>query len=231
MTGTLVGLGLSVTAFVGSHFLLSSRRVRHTLVAWVGEMAFLGVYSSIALASFVWMVEAYADAPYLELWLPPTALKHLALSVMPFACILVICGVTTPSPAAVSLDPQALAQRAPVGIQKVTRHPVLWGFALWGVVHLLANGDAASLILFGGNTVLALLGALHIDARKHVLLGHHWQRFAAATSFVPLAALIDGRARLSVSEIGWWRIGLGVALYVLLLIAHPWLFGITVWPL
>ena len=128
MTGTLVALGLSVSAFVGSHFLLSGRRVRHALVAWVGEMAFLGVCTSIALATFVWMVEAYADAPYLELWLPPTALRHLALSVMPFACILVVSGLTTPSPAAVSLDPQALAQRAPVGIQKVTRHPVLWGF-------------------------------------------------------------------------------------------------------
>ena len=231
MPGTLIALGLSVTLFVGSHFLLSSRRVRHALVAWVGEMAFLGVYSSIALATFAWMVEAYADAPYLELWSPPTALKHLALTVMPFACILVVSGLTTPSPAAVSLDPQALALRAPVGIQKVTRHPVLWGFALWGVVHLLANGDAASLILFGGNTVLALVGALHIDARKHLLLGHHWRRFAAATSFVPLAAVIEGRAQLRVSEIGWWRIGLGIGFYVILLLAHPWLFGVAVWPL
>lgn len=231
MTGTLVALGLSVTAFVGSHFLLSSRRVRHTLVAWVGEMAFLGIYSSIALATFVWMVDAYADAPYLELWLPPTALRHLALSVMPLACILVVSGLTTPSPAAVSLDPQALAMREPVGIQKVTRHPVMWGFALWGMVHLLANGDAASFILFGGMTVLALAGALHIDARKHLLLGHHWRRFAEATSFVPLAAVIQGRARLRVSEIGWWRIGLGIALYVFLVIVHPWLFGVAVWPM
>ncbi len=231
MTGTLVWLALSVAAFVGSHLLLSARPIRHALVALLGEMAFLGVYSSIALATFVWMIEAYAAAPYLELWSPPTALRHLSLTVMPFACILVVAGLTSPSPAAVSLDPQALAIRDPLGIQKITRHPVMWGFALWGVSHLLANGDAAAMLLFGGNTALALLGALHIDARKHLLLGHRWQRFASATSFVPFEAIIRGRTSVSVREIGWWRIGSGLVLYVLLLMAHPWLFGVYVWPL
>ena len=38
-----------------------------------------------------------------------------------------------------------------------TRHPMLWGFALWAVAHLLVNGDTPSLILFGGLLVWAFV--------------------------------------------------------------------------
>lgn len=31
-----------------------------------------------------------------------------------------------------------------------TRHPMLWGFALWAGAHLLVNGDTPSFVLFGG---------------------------------------------------------------------------------
>lgn len=231
MSGTLGHLAIAMVAFVASHLVLSGRPVRRTLVAALGEMAFLGLYSALSLALLVWVIQAYQGAPVVVLWSVPTALKHLTLPVMLLACILVAAGVTTPSPAAVSLDPEALAEREPVGIQTVTRHPVMWGIAAWGIAHLAANGEAADWILFGGITVLALVGARHIDHKKRLLLGHGWQRFAAATAFVPFAAIIAGRNRLDLAGIGWWRLGLGVALYALLVWAHPWLIGLDVWPL
>lgn len=230
MTG-LGELALATTAFVASHLVLSSRPLRRPLVALIGEMAFLGAYSALALALLVWIVGAYAAAEVVVLWSPPTALRHLSLTIMPLACVLVVAGITTPSLTAVSRDPQALAARPPAGIQTVTRHPVMWGVALWAIAHLLANGTAAAWIVFTGMTTLALAGAWHIDRKKRALLGHGWQRFAAATSFVPFAAIVAGRARLSLREIGWWRLAGGLALYALLLWAHPRLFGVAVWPL
>jgi uncharacterized membrane protein len=224
-------LTAAVAAFVGSHFLLSSRPVRPRLVAVFGERAFLAIYSVISLALLVWAAQAYVDAPVIAVWQPPTALRHLSLTVMPLACILVAAGVTTASPAAIAADPRALAARAPVGIQKVTRHPVMWGIALWGIAHVLANGTMAGFVLFGGMTALALLGARHIDARKRLLLGHSWDRFAAATSFTPFVALAGGRTQLAFGEIGWWRIGLGLVVCAVLLWAHPALFGGDPWPL
>jgi uncharacterized membrane protein len=227
MTGTLGWLSAATAAFVAGHFLLSSRPVRRTLVALAGEMAFLGFYSAVAVTTLVWAARAYAAAPVVDVWLPPVGLRHLSLALMPFACVLLVAGVSTPSPTAVALDPQSLVTKAPAGIQKVTRHPVMWAFVLWGIAHLLANGDAASMIFFGGLTFLALAGAAHIDRRRGAMLGRHWRAFADQSSFVPLAAVVGGRTRLGLAEIGWWRIAGGIALYGLLLAVHSRLFGVS----
>ncbi|MFM2356107.1 MAG: hypothetical protein RLZZ528_1843 [Pseudomonadota bacterium] len=37
------------------------------------------------------------------------------------------------------------------------RHPMLWGTVVWAVAHLLVNGDLASLVLFGGIGIWALV--------------------------------------------------------------------------
>jgi len=221
----------AMVVFITSHIVLSSKAIRAPVVRLVGEVAFLGVYSAVALAVLVWVIRAYNASPVEVLWVPPVALRHLSLTIMPVACVFVMAGLTTPSPTSVSLDPQAILTSTPMGIQKVTRHPVLWGIMLWGGAHVLANGDAASLILFSGFTALAILGAVHIDARKRSLWGQAWDDYARTASFVPFVALFRGRTHLRVGELGWWRIGLGLALYAGLIIAHPWLFGADVWPL
>ena len=110
---------------------------------------------------------------------------------------------------------------------RVTRHPTMWAFALWGIGHIIANGDLAALIMFGSIIVLALVGTRLIDARYEAKLGDAWRNFAATTSNLPFAAILAGRQSLALGEIGGWRIALAIGLFAVVLAAHPWLFGVS----
>src|SRR2546429_9012140 len=92
------------------------------------------------------------------------------------------------------------------GMVRVTRHPFLWGVALWSLVHLIMNGDLASVILFGSLLLLALGGTVAIDAKRRRKFGDGWRQFAQTTSSVPFAAILNGRNRIgsALSEIGIW---------------------------
>jgi uncharacterized membrane protein len=57
----------------------------------------------------------------------------------------------------------------------------MWAIALWAAAHILARGDLASSIFFGGFLAVALLGTVLIDARKRAAFGADWRRFAAVT--------------------------------------------------
>ena len=226
MTGSLVELLLAAVAFAGSHVLLSSAPVRGPLARALGEWPFVGLYSAISLGLFVWLVGAYGDAPLVELWAAPTVVRYVALGVMVVASVLVACGLSLTSPTGVSLKPAAAGAPLP-GIFKVTRHPVLWGIGLWAVVHVMANGDLASLILFGSLGVLALGGTVHIDRKKRTTMGGDWRAFAGATSNLPFAAIAAGRTRVSLKEIGYGRLVAGLVLYLVLLLGHEAVIGVA----
>ncbi|MBI1986600.1 MAG: NnrU protein, partial [Rhodospirillales bacterium] len=146
MTGSLAALAVAAFAFVASHLALPVPAVRQRLTAALGEYGYLALYSALSIALFVWMVAAYAAAPEMPLWTAPTGLRHLALSVMLPAVLLFVCGYTQRNPTAVVLD--RFAGEQPYGITRVSRHPVMWGVGLWAIAHIIANDDAASLILF-----------------------------------------------------------------------------------
>ncbi|MDQ2696964.1 MAG: NnrU family protein, partial [Pseudomonadota bacterium] len=169
---------------------------------------------------------AYAQAPqYQHLWLPGPGLRHLPLLLMPLVFILLAAGVTAKNPTAVKGEDALDRQDAVQGILRVTRHPVQWAILLWAALHILANGDLASLIFFGGFFILAAAGPFLIDRKLAAAQGARWERFAAATSNVPFAAILRGRQRLALAEIGWRPVVIGLAAYVLVLALHPWLFG------
>jgi uncharacterized membrane protein len=168
------------------------------------------------------MIWAYGRAPVQPLW---PGLRLVPAVLMPFALILVACAYSTRNPTAIG-QAGALKNNAPArGVIRVTRHPLMWGIMLWGAAHVLARGDLASLLFFGGFFALAGLGTLLIDSRKARTLGADWQRFAALTSNVPFGAIAAGRNRLVFGEIGWKRIVAALAVYVVLFLAHPYLFG------
>lgn len=228
---SLIVLALFVILFVAGHLALSAVRVRGRLVeALGGESRFLAVYSTFALLTFIGMVLAYGQAPRPVLWQLPLWANWLPVLVMPVALLMVVWGVTAPNPAAVRQGATATAVGKPKGFTAVTRHPFMWGFALWALVHMAVNGDLASQILMGGVLALALLGTFHIDARRRALLGKDWQGFSDATSWLPFWAMIRGRARFHWRDIGLWRVGVALALYAALLVAHPWIFGVSPLP-
>jgi uncharacterized membrane protein len=221
------GLIAAAAFMLASHFGISSTGLRAWLAERLGERAYLGFYSLVALGAIVWLIVAYAQAPYVELWPTTPWLVWVPLIVMPFALVLAVSGLSTLNPTAVGA-PDTLGQAEPVrGIFRVTRHPFMWGVGLWAAAHITASGDLAGLIMFGAFGALALLGTSAIDRKLAARRGAEWQSFAAASSNLPLAAILAGRQRLVLAEIGWWRIALALVLYAVLLVAHPWLFGVS----
>ncbi|HXN15691.1 MAG TPA: NnrU family protein [Usitatibacter sp.] len=218
----LYHLALASLVFLGTHF-VSSTPLRVTLVESIGEKAYLGAYSLVSFLTIGWMIWAYGRAPSVP-WFQIPGVRLWPLVVMPFALILICAGVLIPNPALVGQRAALKAEEPARGILRVTRHPIFWGIGLWAAVHLIARGDIASCIFFGTFVVLALAGTKLIDMRKDETLGEDWKRFAAVTSNVPFTAIVEGRNRLVLGEIGWRPLLIALALYAALLIAHPYLF-------
>jgi uncharacterized membrane protein len=138
-------------------------------------------------------------------------------------------GLTTPNPTAVAQE--NLVDRPPTGIVRITRHPFLIGVALWAAIHLIGNGDVASLLFFSAMLIVCVAGTLSIDAKRARALGRdRWAGFARRTSIVPFAAILAGRNTLNLQEIGWWRLLAGTAAYALMLGGHAHLIGVSPFP-
>lgn len=230
MTGTIAAVAWAALAFVGSHLVLSSRPVRGSLIARIGEGPFRGLYSAVAAATLVWLILAYNRAPYAEWWAEPSWGRWLSLALMLLASVLFVASVSPANPTIAGNERRLGATEPGRGVFAITRHPMLWSFALWGVAHLVVNGDGASVIFFGAFAVLALAGQTQIDTRRRASGGDAWARVEATTSAVPFAALIAGRTRLRMTDFGWWRLGLGLVLFAALLHAHRPVIGLSPFP-
>lgn len=216
--------------FLLIHFAVSGTRLRDALVRGMGDGPYRGAFALASLAGLIWMGSAYAHAPTIELWGERPELRPAALVLVLIAFLFIVIGLATASPTRVGMEAR-LTQGSDIarGILRVTRHPFLWGVALWALVHLVVNGDLASLVLFGSLLLLALGGTAAIDAKRQRVFQEHWQRFAATTSNVPFAAIIAGRNQLGAAlrEIGILRMALALAVYALVLGFHGRLFGVS----
>ena len=226
MDTALFVTGLASVAFAASHLGLSSAPLRDRLVASLSEKGFQILYGLVALLTLGTLIAAYIQASHhVYLWPPGPGLRHLPLLVMPLAFLLIAGGVLIPNPSATGMT-GALDRPEPArGVLRITRHPVMWGVGLWAAIHIVANGDLASLLFFGGFLLTALGGAWHLDRRMAATEGARWQRFTAVTSFVPFAALLAGRQRWAWRELGR-PVAWGLGVFVLLLFLHVHLFGV-----
>lgn len=223
----MLQLVLAALFFVGIHFVISGSRFRDTLVARFGEKGFRAGFSLLSVLGLWWLIHAYRAAPYIGTWGQLGWFKPVALLLMLPAFVLVVLGLATPSPTVVGGE-AALSQAEPArGILRVTRHPFLWGVALWALTHLIANGDAAALVLFGSLLLLAVGGTFSIDDKRLRLHGEAWEKFLLNTSNLPFRAILEQRNVLNLAEIGWRLPALAVVAYMAMLHFHKSLFGVS----
>jgi uncharacterized membrane protein len=204
------------------HIGLSGTTLRDAATARLGEKRFAIVFSLASVVAIVLLVMAYNDAETGFLWAPADWLRWvLALLMLPAFVLFMASHRRNPT----AMGNKGLGEE-PRGIQRVTRHPMLWSFAIWAFVHLIANGDTASLVFFGAFLVTALAGMPSIDAKLARRHGDSWARFAATTSIIPFAAIAAGRNRLALAEIGWMPPVIGLVLWAALLHFHRGIFGV-----
>lgn len=224
--GDLGALAIAAVAWVGIHIGLAGTGLRGVLVGRLGERGFSVLFSLLSVASIWALVAAYnAAPPAAPLWIAPGWLRWVLVAAMLPAFVLLVSAFTIRNPTGVG-GGEAMRGEAR-GAIRVTRHPMLWGVAIWAAVHILGNGDAASLLFFGAFLVTALAGMPSIDAKLARRDPEGWAVLAAKTSVLPFGAIAAGRNRFAAGEVGWVPPVLGAALWLGLLAFHRTIFGVA----
>lgn len=205
---------LALAAFLLLHSVPAIPTIRGKLTATLGLRFYLLTYSVTSVALLIWVLHAAWSTEYVEIWQPDpwAALANLVLS--PLGLFLVTAGLISPNPASVSF----MTSATPGAITTLTRHPVLWGFLLWSLGHVAANGDARSLLVFGGLGLFSAVGILVAEKRARRRMGDTWSSIARSTSMFPLIALLSGRTELRLDRYM-------VAAFMLTLLVTIWLLG------
>ena len=186
MDDALTPLIAASVTFVGTHFALS-HPLRGSLVKALGPMGFMAVYSVVALASFGWMVLAFRaiGAGGSPLWDGSGAVMWALASLLTLVALTLFLGAFRGNPALPDPRAAALAEQPVHGVFHVTRHPMMWGFALWALAHILVSPTPRSLVMVGSILFLALVGAHLQDRKKAALMGASWASWESKTSYWP----------------------------------------------
>ncbi|HXV29691.1 MAG TPA: NnrU family protein [Sinorhizobium sp.] len=184
---------LALFVFLLLHSVPAMPAVRERLINRLGRAAYFSLYSLVSILVLGWVFYAALWVDYISLWEPAAWQAWVTLVAAPVGVFLVLAGLFSVNPLSASVR----QGKEPGAVVAITRHPVLWGFAIWALGHLVANGDLRSLILFGGFALFALGSIPMLEKRARRRLGEVWQRQAAATSILPFAAVLSRRSRLS----------------------------------
>lgn len=125
---------LGLVLFIASHSIGMVPSLKTNLKATMGDQgyrAFYSVFAIIGLVVLIYGFGQYRATSWIEVWTPPTGLRHLNLLLMLFAFIALA------------------ASYAPRGhIKMRLKHPMLVAVKAWALGHFLANGDLGSMIMF-----------------------------------------------------------------------------------
>jgi len=182
---TILILGLII--FLGVHLLPTFSSVRTRLVRKFGEKRYKRLYSLVAATGLIVIIVGMVYRDFVQLWIPPVWGRHAAMTLMLPAIILLT------------------AADVPSNIKRFIRHPMLWGVTLWASAHLLANGDLASLLLFGSFGSYALFDMWSANRRG----------YEKSTRVYPTSK--DMKLVL-----------IGIAVYGAIIFVHPYVIGVPV---
>ena len=215
--------------FLGIHLLVSGTRLRDAIVARIGEKPYLGLFALSSLGAVVWLCiaynHAYASADNHIVYDLGQGFRNFAIPVVAVAFMLAAPGVLMSNPTSAGQETATVR-----GVLRITRHPFLWGTAIWAGYHVLATTTLASVIFFSTFLVLALLGTRAIDAKCKRKRGAEWQAVTYQTSNLPFAAILAGRNRFVASEYFDWRFTVAVVEIAVFLFFHNYLFSMSPFP-
>jgi uncharacterized membrane protein len=143
--------GLAI--FFATHYFSAFRsRAEGGLAQRLGRGPYMGLYSLLTLVGFVLMVWGFGNIkPWIPIWTPPNWTRHVAMALMLPAMILIV------------------AAYAPTGfMKKAVKHPMLTAVKLWALAHLIANGDLASILLFGAFLIYGVVDRIAVKRRGDV---------------------------------------------------------------
>ena len=154
--------------FLLTDLVVSSTKVRDLIVRFVGEKVYLLTYSMVALVFLFYFIWIYLETPrYDYLWMPNPDLYWLAKLSMPLACILLVGGFMVRNPSNVGqdlLDDDDVSRLVNVFVC-IKRHTVKCAIVLWGIGHVTANGDIASIIFFSIFVLLCGTGSIILELK------------------------------------------------------------------
>lgn len=145
---TILVLGLVL--FLGVHSVsIVAPAWRAGMVEKLGERAWKGLYSLLALVGLVLLIFGYGQARQdpIVLWAPPFWTRHVVAALM------------------LPVFPMLLAAYLPGRIRSALKHPMLAAVKLWAFAHLIANGMLADVLLFGGFLAWAVADRISMKRR------------------------------------------------------------------
>ena len=184
-------LALGLVLMLGVHVFASLRGPRGRVVDRIGADPYRGLHSLVAAAGLVlvvWGFSRYRAYGWDQIWAPPERARDVTLTLMWFAFVSLAC-----------------VNKTPGKIRGWLRHPLLASVTLWSLAHLISNGDAGGMLLFGAFFVWSIYARIALELR-----GDH----GAAPS--PAFTNADAIALL-----------LGTALTVAMVLLHPYLIGVA----
>jgi len=183
---TKLALGVFIWSFI--HFIPAvAVDFRKNLIAKLGENPYKGIFTLFMVLAIYLIISGWKAAIPENIYLPPLWGRHATSLLVLIAFILVI------------------APYHATNLKRFLRHPQLTGVAVWGIGHLLANGEGRSIVLFGGLAAWAIIEMLLLNRRD-----------GAWVKPDPVAKKKD--MILAVA---------GFTVYVIVAVSHQWLFGFS----
>lgn len=136
-------LAIGLILFLGVH----SVRVfadgwRTQTIGRIGEARWKGAYTLVSLLGFALLVWGFglARAQPVPLWSPPIGMRHLA-SLLTLVAFILLAAAYVPNN----------------HLKAWLGHPMVAGVKVWALAHLLATGNLAHALLFGGFLAWAVM--------------------------------------------------------------------------
>ena len=177
---------LGIIIFFSIH-LVPISPLKNILINRLGENKYKGLYSLIALVGLLIIIYGFGHADFHPVWDPLPYSREIALALMPISMVLLA------------------AANVQTNIKRFIKHPMLIGVLIWSFVHLIANGDLRSIILFASFGVYALIDIIF---SKKVLTTNITANYTLTKDIIVIT--------------------IGLVVYVIIVYFHRFIAGVTI---